>query len=265
MHECHANAVPNNKTERPLSHYRERFAEADPHALTAKSGLTFDATTSCFIFRVMDANVTLSWPDGVAMRSSALVGSTAVGDAPQNAGTLQNCDAPQKAGTLQNADTCSSETCTATFDAVQASAPAEASSSLTILLLRMLLDGTLVPSTGKFIPYAQIPWGAEYLEPFTGRCLKRLAYSFSCAHALALGCEKVGAAKITDGVKADEAYEIEFVPGVFVRAYFWEGDDEFEPRAQLLFSDNISLAFTAEDVAVVGDCLITAIKTGGIK
>ena len=258
MHgEC-AKTVPNNKAEQPLKHYRARFAEADSQALAAKTGLPFNAETSCFEFRVMDAHVSISWPDGVVMRSSALAKTCA---SASNAADAQAAskDAPQAADNPAGAK------CDATFDSVCAPAAAEGSSYLTILLLHMLLDGTLVPSTGKFIPYAQIPWGTEYLDAFTGRCLKRLAYSFSCAHAFALGCEKVGAVKLADETKADEAYEFEFVPGVFIRAYFWEGDEEFEPRAQVLFSDNIPLAFTAEDVAVIGDLLITAIKTGGIK
>ena len=41
---------------------------------------------------------------------------------------------------------------------------------------------------------------------------------------------------------------------------FWEGDDEFPPNAQILYSDNFAEGFAAEDRVGVGDILITAIK-----
>lgn len=40
----------------------------------------------------------------------------------------------------------------------------------------------------------------------------------------------------------------------------WAGDDEFPPSAQILFSDNFPLSFSAEDMAVVGDITIGTMK-----
>ena len=40
----------------------------------------------------------------------------------------------------------------------------------------------------------------------------------------------------------------------------WEGDDEFPPSAQILYSDNFAEGFAAEDRVVAGDILIGAIK-----
>ncbi|MDO5332124.1 MAG: DUF3786 domain-containing protein, partial [Bacillota bacterium] len=55
-------------------------------------------------------------------------------------------------------------------------------------------------------------------------------------------------------------YDIDIVKGLTVRLIIWEGDDEFAPQAQVLFSDNFPKAFAAEDIAVVGDVLINALK-----
>jgi hypothetical protein len=41
----------------------------------------------------------------------------------------------------------------------------------------------------------------------------------------------------------------------------WEGDDEFPPSAQILFSDNFPVSFQAEDMAVMGDVIIGAMKS----
>ena len=60
--------------------------------------------------------------------------------------------------------------------------------------------------------------------------------------------------------KGDAAYDLRFVPGVTVRLILWSGDEEFPPQSQWLFSDNTSLAFTAEDVACMGNVIIGALK-----
>jgi hypothetical protein len=40
----------------------------------------------------------------------------------------------------------------------------------------------------------------------------------------------------------------------------WEGDDEFPPNAQVLYSDNFEEGFAPEDRVVAGDILISVIK-----
>ena len=65
--------------------------------------------------------------------------------------------------------------------------------------------------------------------------------------------ERMGAKKLPMG---DASYEFEFINGYFVQFILWAGDDEFPPSAQILFSDNFPLSFSAEDMAVVGDCLL---------
>ena len=41
----------------------------------------------------------------------------------------------------------------------------------------------------------------------------------------------------------------------------WEGDDEFPPNAQIIYSDNFADGFAAEDRVVAGDILISTIKS----
>ena len=58
----------------------------------------------------------------------------------------------------------------------------------------------------------------------------------------------------------DASYDIKFMDGLTVRLILWEADDEFPAAAQVLFSDNFPSAFSAEDIAYVGDILINAMK-----
>jgi len=58
----------------------------------------------------------------------------------------------------------------------------------------------------------------------------------------------------------DVSSQIEVMPGYEIRLIVWEGDEEFPPNSQILFSDNFPQAFSAEDRTVVGDVVISDIK-----
>ena len=47
-----------------------------------------------------------------------------------------------------------------------------------ILFLRYLLDGRYVEPSGQYLTYREFPWGEVYLQQFTGRCIKRFAFSY---------------------------------------------------------------------------------------
>ena len=123
-----------------------------------------------------------------------------------------------------------------------------------ILLLRYFVDGSYTPASGKYLSYRDMPWGEVYIQQFSGRCINRFAFTFARRTAdLERAMAAIGARRIQDG---DFGYEVEFMDGLFLRFTLWLADDEFPPSAQILFSDNFALAFTAEDMAVVGDVTI---------
>ena len=137
--------------------------------------------------------------------------------------------------------------------------PLEDMHAAKILILRFLLEGSKVPAQGKFYTYRELPWGEVYLRQFQGRCLMRLAFGFgNKLDKFKKALDTLGAKPIADG---DCGYELELMDGLFVRYMLWQGDDEFPPSAQILFSDNFTAAsFTAEDLAVVGDITIGTFK-----
>ena len=127
-----------------------------------------------------------------------------------------------------------------------------------MLLIRYLLEGKKSVGSGAFLPYWEIPWGEVYLKPFTGRCLNRAAFTFGTRlEAFSKAAESTPAIKLNKG---DVSYQFEVMPGYDVRLIVWEGDDEFPPNSQILFSDNFPEAFSAEDRTVVGDILISDLK-----
>lgn len=127
-----------------------------------------------------------------------------------------------------------------------------------MLLIRFLLEGKASKSSGAFLTYREMPWGEVYIKPFTGRCLTRAAFTFGTRlDSFRRAMENTRAIPLKNG---DAGYQIEVMPGYDIRLIVWEGDDEFPPNAQILFSDNFPQAFSAEDRTVVGDIVISDIK-----
>lgn len=125
-------------------------------------------------------------------------------------------------------------------------------------LLRWLLEGKRLPSHGTYQTFRDMPWGELYVQPFTGRCLTRAAYTFGTrVPKFAAAMEKLGAKKLPHG---DAGYELELLPGYPMQLIVWEGDEEFPPNSQLLYSDNFADSFSAEDRVVAGDILISVVK-----
>ena len=126
-------------------------------------------------------------------------------------------------------------------------------------LLRWLLEGKAAPARGAFKTFREMPWGELYIQPFTGRCLTRAAFTFGTrVDKFAAAMEKLGAQKLKYG---DAGYELELLPGYAMRLIVWAGDDEFPPNSQILYSDNFVDSFSAEDRVVAGDILISVVKS----
>jgi len=126
-------------------------------------------------------------------------------------------------------------------------------------LLRYLLEGKKVAWGGAWKTFREMPWGEMYIKPYTGRVLTRAAYTFSFKlAAFAAACEKMGAAKLPHG---DAGFQFELLPGYHIQILVWQGDDEFPPNAQVIYSDNFADGFAAEDRVVAGDILISTIKS----
>ena len=125
-------------------------------------------------------------------------------------------------------------------------------------LLRYLLESRSVAWGGQWKTFREMPWGEMYIKPYTGRVLTRAAFTFGTRiAAFRAACEKMGAEPVPHG---DAGFRFDFVGGYRMQILVWEGDDEFPPNAQVLYSDNFAEGFAAEDRVVAGDILISTIK-----
>ena len=125
-------------------------------------------------------------------------------------------------------------------------------------LLRYLLESRDVAWRGEWKTFREMPWGEMYIQPYTGRVLTRAAFTFGFRlGAFKAAAEKMGALPVKHG---DAGFEFPLIGNFKMRFLVWEGDDEFPPSAQVLYSDNFAEGFAAEDRVVAGDILITTIK-----
>ena len=125
-------------------------------------------------------------------------------------------------------------------------------------LLRYLLESKDVSWAGQWKTFREMPWGEMYITPYTGRVLTRAAYTFSFRlDAFRAAAEKMGAEPVKHG---DAGYRFDLIGDYQMQILIWQGDDEFPPNAQILYSDNFADGFAAEDRVVAGDILISTIK-----
>ena len=130
--------------------------------------------------------------------------------------------------------------------------------AMQILAIRYLTEGAQAPAKGTYKAYRELPWGETYDANFQGRCIKRLAHSFGTKiKEFEKAAETLGGKKQTLG---DSSYDLPFLGGVTCRLILWAPEEEFPPSAQILFSDNTPAAFNAEDLAALGDVLVTTLK-----
>ena len=126
-------------------------------------------------------------------------------------------------------------------------------------LLRYLLEGKTVQGSGQWKTFREMPWGEMYIKPYTGRVLTRAAFTFGTrVAAFRTASEKMGAVPVRHG---DAGYQFDLIGGYKMQILVWEGDDEFPPNAQVLYSDNFADGFAAEDRVVAGDILISTVKS----
>ena len=126
-------------------------------------------------------------------------------------------------------------------------------------LLRYLLESKKTAWLGEWKTFREMPWGEMYIKPYTGRVLTRAAFTFGTRlDAFNKGAKAMGATPVNHG---DAGWEFCLIGDYRMRILVWEGDDEFPPNAQVLYSDNFAQGFAAEDRVVAGDILISTVKS----
>ena len=131
-----------------------------------------------------------------------------------------------------------------------------------ILMLRYALEGRAVDASERFIPYAEFPSGDLYDRNFRARCINRMVGMFGRnIESFRSVCEAFGGRRISG---SGEIWELEYIKNLRLRFIIWEGDEEFAPAGQILFSDNFVLTTSGEDRVIVCEDILGTMKTKGL-
>jgi hypothetical protein len=264
----------NQKEEVPFSHYLEIYRGLDPHGISKRCALPFDG--GAFSLTLMGTEYRIPHPafelcpcSGSRKTSTPLSAGRSTITRNSAAGNSNTTNSNTANSNTTNSDTANNDTTNSiTADSIANGLtgrfvdPKQAACD--ILILRYLCEGKYSGETGRRLSYNEVPWGPVYYRNFDGRCLKRLAYGFgkdiARFKAIIEGAPGLKAEKLPQG---DAGYRLEFLSGLYISLILYAEDDEFPPSAQILFDDNFVSAFTAEDLAVVGEVLIDKLKRMG--
>lgn len=121
-------------------------------------------------------------------------------------------------------------------------------------------DGSL--SAGPWVSFAELPDASFYATAFRGYASAQIARHFATTEpeALAEAVQHVGGVPLIG--LADRAWRIPALPRVPIALLWWDSDDEFEARAELLFDASASHHLTAEGCAILGSWLTSLLTRG---
>lgn len=218
----------------PLAHYKALYEKSDAAEIAERTGLPYDATRGSFELSLVGNKYYVTHPIFTARE---------VLDAGGKVSVAKSDGDKTASGRMEERDQ-------------GFRTPYEE-----ILVLRYLLEGRHMPTTGAQLAYSEMPWGPVYINQFKGRVIGRIAREFGRdPKSLGIAIKNTPGLVYYELSGADAAYRFEVLPDLFMSILIWEGDDEFKPAAQVLFDDNFKYAFTAEDMAVIGDIVISRLK-----
>lgn len=123
-----------------------------------------------------------------------------------------------------------------------------------VLILHYLLAQDPPRPTGNWVTYREIPGAGFYFSAFVKRAIDPLKKAFGHnTKAIDRAAAQLGASPIELG---DAGFELAVLPHTPVQMVMWEGDEEFEPEASILFDQKIGDILSPEDVAWLAGMIV---------
>jgi hypothetical protein len=116
-----------------------------------------------------------------------------------------------------------------------------------VLILHYLTAMKSIVPTGRWIAYREIPGASFYFSAFVQRAINPLKKVFGKnITGLTTAAPKINGKPIDIG---DAAFEFRVFPKIPLQMIIYEGDDEFEPEANILFDSTAGAFLSPEDAA----------------
>lgn len=116
-----------------------------------------------------------------------------------------------------------------------------------IIILHYMAGGSAAPLPREWVAYREIPGASFYFSAFVKRAIDPLKKVFGRNVSDLQAAAKLLEGKTIDA--GDAGLEFQIFPRVPLQLILWEGDDEFEPEANILFDASIGDLLPPEDVA----------------
>jgi len=116
-----------------------------------------------------------------------------------------------------------------------------------VLIMHYMSAMQSIKPAGNWIAYREIPGASFYFSAFVKRAIDPLKKVFGKnTVAFITAAEKLNAKTIDIG---DAGFEFQVFPKVCLQMIIYEGDDEFEPEASILFDSTAGEFLSPEDAA----------------
>ena len=116
-----------------------------------------------------------------------------------------------------------------------------------VLIMHYMSSMKSIEPAGKWIAYREIPGASFYFSAFVKRAIDPLKQVFGKnVAALVTAAGKINGKPIDIG---DAGFEFQVFPKVSLQMIIYEGDDEFEPEANILFDATAGEFLSPEDAA----------------
>ncbi|EHQ91391.1 DUF3786 domain-containing protein [Desulfosporosinus youngiae] len=127
-----------------------------------------------------------------------------------------------------------------------------------ILILHYVSNLSEPLEVGKFISFKELPGGAIYIKPFTGRAIDPLVRVFgSDPDSLLEVVTRLGGQ--SNGL-GDVGVTYRVFPRIPVALILWRADDEFPASGNILFDASAPLILPTEDFAVLASMVVFGLK-----
>jgi hypothetical protein len=116
-----------------------------------------------------------------------------------------------------------------------------------VLILHYMMGADPQRPPGDMIAYREIPGAAFYFGPFVKRAVNPLKETFGRnLEAFHRACRVLNATPIDAG---DAGYRFQVFPQLAMHYILWEGDEEFDSEANILFNEATGDCLSPEDAA----------------
>jgi len=127
-----------------------------------------------------------------------------------------------------------------------------------ILILHYVTNLSETSEAGKLISYKELPGGAIYIKPFTGRAIDPLVRTF--------GSDPDSLLEVVTGLGGqsnglgDVGVTYRVFPRISVALILWRADDEFPASGNILFDASAPSILPTEDFAVLASLVVFGLK-----